>query len=91
MFNRGDGQDVINDYNVNNYGGADKILLGAGILREHVTVSRTGDHIVLAIADLPESPMIRSPLIRLYQQQLQDGRSGVCGWHGANCCAVARH
>ncbi len=50
LFNRGDGQDVINDDGYASYGGADKIVLGEGILREHVTVTREGNHIVLLIA-----------------------------------------
>ncbi|WP_415906202.1 calcium-binding protein [Neptuniibacter sp. QD72_48] len=51
IFNRGDGHDTINDYNNYNYGGDDKIVFGEGILREHVVVSRTGNHIVLTIND----------------------------------------
>lgn len=52
IFNRGDGQDVINDHMQYNYGGAqDKIVFGAEILREQVSVARNGEHIVLTISD----------------------------------------
>ncbi|WP_415891703.1 calcium-binding protein [Neptuniibacter sp. PT8_73] len=47
-FNRGDGQDVIID---NATSGTDKIVLGEGILREHVSITRSGYDIVLNIAD----------------------------------------
>ncbi len=50
-FNRGDGQDVIKDYTQNASNDADRIIFGVGILREHVSLVREGDNIVLNIID----------------------------------------
>ncbi|WP_415896380.1 calcium-binding protein [Neptuniibacter sp. QD57_21] len=47
-FNRGDGQDVIKDTSTS---GTDKIIFGEGILREHVTITRSGNDILLTITD----------------------------------------
>ena len=47
MFNRGDGQDVINDYNVNNYGGADRMVFGAGIQSYDLWFSRDGNDLLI--------------------------------------------
>ncbi|WP_415891706.1 calcium-binding protein [Neptuniibacter sp. PT8_73] len=48
FFNRGDGQDVIADVSTI---GADKLILGEGILLDQVKVERSGDDIVLTISD----------------------------------------
>ena len=50
QFNRGDGHDVINDYGYS-YGMTDKIVFGEGILREHLSATHDGNHIILTIAD----------------------------------------
>ena len=58
LFNRGDGQDTINDYGINQgYGtpGSDKIVFGTGIALSDLTASRVGDHLVLKIND-PANP-----------------------------------
>ena len=59
VFNRGDGQDVINDYGYNynmNYVGADKIAFGAGITQSDLSGLRlTNGSLVLKIAD-PVNP-----------------------------------
>ncbi|WP_421868951.1 calcium-binding protein [Motiliproteus sp.] len=52
VFNRGDGQDVINDYNHSLiYNMVDRVLFGDGITQDQVTVTREGNNIVLLIAD----------------------------------------
>ena len=51
LFNRGDGQDVINDYQYGDYGVSDRIVFGAEISRDQVTVTREGNNIVLLVAD----------------------------------------
>ncbi len=57
LFNRGDGQDAINDYGFSNYGGIglDKLSFGAGIAASDITASRSGYHMVIKIAD-PGNP-----------------------------------
>ncbi|RDE18038.1 hypothetical protein DV711_18105 [Motiliproteus coralliicola] len=50
VFNRGDGQDVINDHN-GGYSATDVIEFGEGITREHISVVRDGSHLVLQISD----------------------------------------
>jgi Ca2+-binding RTX toxin-like protein len=52
LFNRGDGQDNINDYGASVLGGAagmDRIVFGSGIAVGDVTVSRVGANLVLNI------------------------------------------
>ncbi|OGS97667.1 MAG: hypothetical protein A3H31_12140 [Gallionellales bacterium RIFCSPLOWO2_02_FULL_57_47] len=62
LFNRGDGQDTINDYDLQARGpfydryfftsnNADKIVFGAGITASDITVSRSGNHLVFKIND----------------------------------------
>ena len=54
VFNRGDGQDSINDYgyNINGSGiGADKVVFGAGIAVNDLGLSRSGNHLVVKIND----------------------------------------
>lgn len=46
LFDRGDGQDTINDY-----GGADKLVFGAGIAASDITLSRSGAHLVIKVND----------------------------------------
>jgi Ca2+-binding RTX toxin-like protein len=57
VFNRGDGQDSINDTGAVSSGvaGVDKLVFGAGIAAGDVTVSRSGNHLVLKISD-PSNP-----------------------------------
>ncbi|MDK9725213.1 MAG: hypothetical protein OEL88_09995 [Sterolibacteriaceae bacterium MAG5] len=55
LFNRGDGQDTINDYG-NGYNKTDRIILGAGIGVGDVTVSRSEGNLVLKIGN-PADPM----------------------------------
>ncbi|HEV7951731.1 MAG TPA: calcium-binding protein, partial [Glaciihabitans sp.] len=55
LFNRGDGQDTINDNDYNGYGKTDRLVFGAGIAAGDVTVRRSGNHLVLTIAD-PANP-----------------------------------
>ncbi|MBS4099091.1 MAG: hypothetical protein KGZ83_19955 [Sulfuricella sp.] len=58
LFNRGDGQDTINDYgyNVNgNIVGADKLAFGAGITQADLGLSRSGYNLVVKIND-PANP-----------------------------------
>ncbi len=67
LFNRGDGQDVINDLDqYSTYsskkgtryysaGKTDKLVFGEGIAASDVSVSRVGNHLVLGIAD-PANP-----------------------------------
>ncbi|MDB5771353.1 MAG: Hemolysin-type calcium-binding region [Burkholderia sp.] len=55
LFNRGDGQDTINDYDRNNYGKLDRAVFGAGIAVSDVAVRRSGNHLVLKVND-PTNP-----------------------------------
>ncbi len=49
LFNRGDGQDVINDFDDNAWGKADRIVLGEGITAGELSIRREGNHMVLLI------------------------------------------
>ncbi|MDO9317567.1 MAG: calcium-binding protein [Gammaproteobacteria bacterium] len=55
VFNRGDGQDTIWDYNSFGSAGADKILFGAGIVQGDLKVTNSSGHIVITIID-PSNP-----------------------------------
>ncbi|WP_319244450.1 calcium-binding protein [uncultured Propionivibrio sp.] len=59
LFNRGDGQDTINDYGYYYYNqsivGMDRIVFGAGITTDDVTASRLGDNLVIKVSD-PANP-----------------------------------
>ncbi|WP_324016335.1 calcium-binding protein, partial [Aeromonas hydrophila] len=49
LFNRGDGQDVINDFDDNAWGKTDRIVLGEGITAGELSIRREGNHMVLLI------------------------------------------
>jgi len=51
LFNRGDGQDTINDLDVYESGAADKLVFGSGIAASDVTASRSGDNLVIKVND----------------------------------------
>ncbi|MDO8291140.1 MAG: calcium-binding protein [Parvibaculum sp.] len=55
VFNRGDGQDTIWDYNSFGSAGADKILFGAGIVQGDLRVTNSSGHIVVTIIN-PSNP-----------------------------------
>ncbi|WP_328586664.1 calcium-binding protein, partial [Vibrio paracholerae] len=58
VFNRGDGQDTINDYDHNSWSSVDgwnqvdRIVLGEGISRDELALRRDGNHMVLVIGGL---------------------------------------
>ncbi|WP_017428790.1 calcium-binding protein, partial [Vibrio vulnificus] len=64
VFNRGDGQDTINDYDHNNWSSVDgwnqvdRIVLGEGISRDELTLRRNGNHMVLMIGGLDSGDSI---------------------------------
>ncbi len=47
-FGRGDGQDTIKDFN---FSGIDQLVFGAGIASSDITLSRTGNHLLIEIND----------------------------------------
>lgn len=49
MFNRGDGADTVNDYDVNAQGANDKIVFGATIDPLDLVFSQNGDHLKLSV------------------------------------------
>lgn len=58
MFNRGDGQDTVNDYGSNitsNTVGTDKVVFGAGIVASDLNPCRSGSNLVIEIND-PNNP-----------------------------------
>ncbi len=55
VFNRGDGQDVINDNAANANSGADKLVLGIGITAQDLSAVRVGNNLVLTINN-PDDP-----------------------------------
>ncbi|WP_198160105.1 calcium-binding protein [Photobacterium sp. J15] len=87
VFNRGDGQDTINDYDHNVYssnagwGKTDKIVLGEGISKEELGIRREGNHMVLLIggADSGDSITIENAYTdgryRIEEVVLADGSS----------------
>ena len=85
LFNRGDGQDVINDYGQGRYAaaGTDRLVLGAGIAVSDVTARRSGNNMVVTIND-PANPAATdqitienwySNIYRLETIEFADGRS----------------
>ncbi|MCK9387630.1 MAG: putative Ig domain-containing protein [Sulfuritalea sp.] len=50
-FNRGDGRDTINDYDVYNFGRTDTLALGAGIVASDLFLSRSGYNLVIKVND----------------------------------------
>jgi Ca2+-binding RTX toxin-like protein len=56
LFNRGDGQDTINDYGNGTAPGTDKLVFGAGIAKSDVVLSRSGEHLVIKVTD-PANPL----------------------------------
>lgn len=55
LFNRGDGADTVNDYDYGVQGAMDTIAFGAGIVQSDLSLIRSGDHLVIKIAD-PGNP-----------------------------------
>jgi Ca2+-binding RTX toxin-like protein len=55
IFNRGDGQDVINDYAYAAWSYTDTVRFGAGITQANLAFSKSGNHLVIAIND-PANP-----------------------------------
>ncbi|PNO61690.1 calcium-binding protein [Aeromonas hydrophila] len=51
LFNRGDGQDVINDFDQNAWSRTDRIVLGEGITLSDLNIRRIDNHLVLLIGD----------------------------------------
>jgi Ca2+-binding RTX toxin-like protein len=49
LFNRGDGQDVIRDYNNSSFDTVDKVVFGAGIMVNDVTAARSGNDLILKV------------------------------------------
>ncbi|MFS2035559.1 calcium-binding protein [Polaromonas sp. CT11-55] len=84
LFNRGDGQDTINDYGASALGGTvgiDRIVFGAGITVGDVTISHVGSNLVLSINN-PNNPAAldcitvenwNNSLYRIEQVQFGDG------------------
>ncbi|MCU8474770.1 hypothetical protein M2G39_22595, partial [Vibrio vulnificus] len=64
VFNRGDGQDTINDYDHNSWSSVDgwnqvdRIVLGEGISRDELALRRDGNHMVLVIGGLDSGDSI---------------------------------
>ena len=59
LYNRGDGQDTINDFGANYYNqavGADSIVFGAGIVAGDLAARRVGGNLIVKIND-PGNPM----------------------------------
>lgn len=81
LFQKGDGQDVIRDYDHGNKGNEDRIILGAGMVRESLAITSDGDDIVLIFTDPDsfEGNNIRlenaytDPSYRIEEIQFQDG------------------
>lgn len=81
LYNRGDGQDTINDWDAYGSNKTDKLVFGAGIVASDITVSRVGGHLVLKVAD-PVNPAATDQLTienwnntyqRIEQMQFADG------------------
>ena len=71
MLNRGDGQDVINDYDYRSYNRTDRVQFGAGISAEDLEVSRQGDDLLIVIND-PTNPEAQDQV--LIEQAFTDAR-----------------
>ncbi|WOQ86427.1 calcium-binding protein [Vibrio cholerae] len=85
VFNRGDGQDTINDYDHNSWSSVDgwnqvdRIVLGEGISRDELALRRDGNHMVLVIGGLDSGDSITienaytDKRYRIEQIELSDG------------------
>jgi Ca2+-binding RTX toxin-like protein len=51
IYSRGDGSDTINDYDYGAQGATDTVQFGMGISSNDITVSRSGDHLLLRLLD----------------------------------------
>ena len=91
VFNRGDGQDIIRDYDSFNYPGIDTVQLGAGIAPSDVTVSQTdnGNDIVLSIIGTTDTVTLDNTITsgtrRIEQVTFADGTV----WTAAQLLATA--
>jgi len=81
LFNRGDGRDLIVDYDATASGKVDKVVFCAGIAASDLTVSRSGNNLVAKIGD-PQNPAAGDQLTidswgnntsRIEQFQFADG------------------
>ena len=79
LFNRGDGQDTISNYDTGT-GRVDSLQLGAGIVQADVTVKRVGNNLLLTLNDTSDSVTVSNYFAneptypnRLDQIKFEDG------------------
>ncbi len=77
VFARGYGQDTINDYDATS-GNVDTIFLGNGIATTDVTVSRSGDNLVLAITGTTDTLNVQNWFLANYLvEQIQFANGAI--------------